>query len=492
MMSNMREKIESKLVSKAVNHTLEVLKQDDPRPELRQLLNVVWRFTGGTYRDETYDTLKAAIDDPDNDRWIRLLQRGARNIDHNILYKNFMNLGYWGSVRGIQKKNRLCEEQNCNIPNIILFDPTTACNMHCKGCWSAEYGHKWNMSYETMHKIVKEGMELGCYIYFMTGGEPLVKKAEILRLAEEFPEAAFHIYTNATLIDEEFCQEVKRLGNLSFAVSIEGFEDMNDSRRGEGSYQRILESLKLMKKHKLGYAASICYTSENYKLVTSDEFIKSLIDLGVVHIWYFHYMPVGVNAVPKLMLTAEQREYMIKRIRFLRSSACDLDIFVADFQNDGEFVGGCIAGGRNYIHINAKGDIEPCVFIHYSNSNINETSLLDAMKAPLMMAYHENQPFNDNHFRPCPMLENPDILPRLVKESGAKSTDYIAPESPEDLEAKTGPYAAQWTETADAMWEKFGQRQDISKLPDYPELVEEQKQEQEELKQEMAKLNLHP
>ena len=158
MMSNMREKIESKLVSKAVNHTLEVLKQDDPRPELRQLLNVVWRFTGGTYRDETYDTLKAAIDDPDNDRWIRLLQRGARNIDHNILYKNFMNLGYWVSVRGIQKKNRLCEEQNCNIPNIILFDPTTACNMHCKGCWSAEYGHKWNMSYETMHKIVKEAV----------------------------------------------------------------------------------------------------------------------------------------------------------------------------------------------------------------------------------------------------------------------------------------------------------------------------------------------
>lgn len=491
-MSNIREKVEIKLVSKAVNHTLDVLKEDDPRPGIRKLLNVFWRFTGGTYQDSTYDSLKAAIDNPKNDRWVRLLQRGARDIDHNILYKNFMNLGYYGSARGIQKNNRISEENNCNVPNIILFDPTTACNMHCKGCWSAEYGHKWNMSYETMRKIVKEGIDVGCYIYFMTGGEPLVKKKEILRLAEEFPQAAFHIYTNATLIDEEFCKEVKRLGNLSFAVSIEGFEDMNDSRRGEGSYQRIIESLKLMKKNKLGYAASICYTSANYKIVTSDEFLKFLIDLGVVHVWYFHYMPVGVNAAPELMPTAEQREYMIKRIRFLRSPECDLDIFVADFQNDGEFVGGCIAGGRNYIHINAKGDIEPCVFIHYSNSNINDTSLMEAMKAPLMMAYHDNQPFNDNHFRPCPMLENPDLLPRLVKESGAISTDYIAPETPEQLRAKTAPYAEQWTEKADEMWEEFGKGQNIAERPDYEDLVEEQKQQQEDLQEELAKLNLHP
>ncbi|MDO5033329.1 MAG: radical SAM protein [Eubacteriales bacterium] len=491
-MSNLRENIELKLVSKAVDHTLDVLRKDDPRPSLRKLLHTFWRFTGDTYQESSYDSLRAAIDDPQNDRWVRLLQRGARDIDPHILHSNFMNFGYWGSAHGIQKNNRLSEENACNIPNIILFDPTTACNMQCKGCWSAEYGHKWNMSYETMQKIVREGIEVGCYIYFMTGGEPLVRKQEILKLAEEFPQAAFHIYTNATLIDEAFCEEVKRLGNLSFAVSIEGFEDMNDSRRGEGSYQRIIESLKLMKKHKLGYAASICYTSANYRLVTSDEFLRFLIDLGVVHVWYFHYMPVGVKAAPELMPTADQRAYMIKRIRYLRSPACDLDIFVADFQNDGEFVGGCIAGGRNYIHINAKGDIEPCVFIHYSNSNINDTSLMEAMKAPLMMAYHDNQPFNDNHFRPCPMLENPEILPRLVKESGAISTDYVAPEKPEDLAAKSAPYAAQWADRAHDLWEEFGKGQNIAQRPDYADLVEEQKQQQAELHDQLVQLNLHP
>lgn len=78
-------------------------------------------------------------------------------------------------------------------------------------------------------------------------------------------------------------------------------------------------------------------------------------------------------------------------------------LFTMDFQNDGEFVGGCIAGGRNYFHINANGDAEPCVFIHYSNGNIRENTILEILKQPLFMAYHNNQPFNDNMLRPCPI-----------------------------------------------------------------------------------------
>ena len=129
-------------------------------------------------------------------------------------------------------------------------------------------------------------------------------------------------------------------------------------------------------------------------------------------------------------------------------------IFVMDFQNDGEYVGGCIAGGRNYFHINANGDAEPCVFIHYSGANIRQNTLLECLKQPLFMAYRDNQPFNDNHLRPCPMLENPEILQRMVKESGAKSTDLQSPESAEHLCAKCGEYACDWAPKADELWEK--------------------------------------
>ena len=153
-----------------------------------------------------------------------------------------------------------------------------------------------------------------------------------------------------------------------------------------------------------------------------------------------------------LLPAKEQRLYMHDRVREIRNMKTGPGIFTMDFQNDGEYVGGCIAGGRNYFHINANGDAEPCVFIHYSNGNIRENPILEILKQPLFMAYHDNQPFNENHLRPCPMLENPEILQRLVREAGAHSTDLQSPESAEHLCAKCEKYAAEWAEAAEKLW----------------------------------------
>ena len=127
-------------------------------------------------------------------------------------------------------------------------------------------------------------------------------------------------------------------------------------------------------------------------------------------------------------------------------------IFAMDFQNDGEYVGGCIAGGRRYLHINANGDADPCVFIHYSDSNIREKTLLECLQGPIFMAYHDGQPFNDNMLRPCPMLENPEKLRKIVAETGAHSTDMQSPESVEHLCGKCDAYAENWVGTADKLW----------------------------------------
>lgn len=162
--------------------------------------------------------------------------------------------------------------------------------------------------------------------------------------------------------------------------------------------------MDLLKEHGLVFGTSICYTSANYKSVTSEEFIQMLIDKGCRYALYFHYMPVGNAASVDLLLNPEQRVYVKNRVREIRNMEHGPGIFTMDFQNDGEFVGGCIAGGRNYFHINANGDAEPCVFIHYSNGNIHENTILEILKQPLFMAYHDNQPFNDNMLRPCPML----------------------------------------------------------------------------------------
>ena len=160
-------------------------------------------------------------------------------------------------------------------------------------------------------------------------------------------------------------------------------------------------------------------------------------------------MPIGNNAVPALLHNPQQREQMYHRIRAIRASK---PIFAMDFQNDGEYVGGCIAGGRRYLHINANGDVDPCVFIHYSDSNIRERTLLECLQGPIFMAYHDGQPFNENHLRPCPMLENPELLRKMVKETGAHSTDLQSPETVDHLCDKCTSYAQCWKLEADRLW----------------------------------------
>jgi len=207
--------------------------------------------------------------------------------------------------------------------------------------------------------------------------------------------------------------------------------------------------MDLLRERKLLYGISSCYTSVNYDSITSEEYYDMLIEKGAYFIWYFHYLPVGNDAAPELLPTPEQRELVYRRIREYRTRK---PLFAIDFQNDGEFVGGCIAGGRRYFHINANGDMDPCAFIHYSDSNIREKTLLEGLRSPLFQAYHDGQPFNNNMFQPCPMLENPQALREMVEKSGAHSTDLQSPETADHLCAKCDSYAACWKPKADELW----------------------------------------
>ena len=191
-----------------------------------------------------------------------------------------------------------------------------------------------------MDRIVTQGKELGIYLYFFTGGEPLVRKDDIIRLCEKHDDCGFHAFTNGTLIDEKFCQEMKRVGNFSVAISLEGFDEVNDLRRGKGVFDKVMHAMDLMKQYGLIFGTSICYTSKNYKVVTSDEFLDMIIEKGARFSWYFHYMPVGNDASTELLLDPDQREYMYHRIREIRAMKGGKPIFAFDFQNDGEYVGG--------------------------------------------------------------------------------------------------------------------------------------------------------
>ena len=423
----------------------------DRQKAFAEMVDVAKQFYGDSFSEETYEHARAVLTDADS-KWSKLINCVLDQTAPNVARTTALNLGYEAFFRGTKTIRENRTKYHCNIPWLILFDPTSACNMHCVGCWAGEYGHKNNLSFEDMDKIITEGKELGVYLYMLTGGEPLVRKADILRLAKKHNDVQFAIYTNSTLIDEPFCEEVVKLDKIAFMASIEGTPSTNDARRGDGHYAAVMNAMDLLKAHGILFGTSICYTRDNLEAVTSDHFMRMLCDKGAHFGFYFHYMPVGNEAAPELMPTPAQRKYMIERIRYLRSEKSDIPFYPMDFQNDGEFVGGCIAGGRNYFHINSAGDAEPCVFIHYSNANIHDSSILDILRSPLFMAYHNGQPFNKNHLRPCPMLENPELLRQMVHDTGAHSTDLQSPESVDHLCDKCGAYAADWQPVADEIW----------------------------------------
>ena len=443
--------IKQALQSMAVKQAIAYLEKD-PENNIVKLLNWVEAFDRRGRIDKHMKAVRPALSDPDSN-WRKLVLKLYTDIDKDVRTTLFENFLLNATIVGGDMQFDNSEKYDCNVPWGILFDPTSACNKKCIGCWAAEYGNKLNLSYEEMSSIVSQGKALGTFFYLLTGGEPLVRKKDLIRLCEEHDDCVFSAFTNGSLIDDEFAEEMLRVKNFVPAISIEGFEETTDARRGEGTYQETVNAMKILKAHKLPFGISCCYTSANAEVIGSDEFFDEMIANGALFAWFFTYMPIGKKAVPELLATAEQREFMYHQIREFRKTK---PIFTVDFWNDGEFVGGCIAGGRAYCHINANGDIEPCAFIHYSDSNIREKTLLEAYQSPLFMGYRRNQPFNGNMLRPCPVLDNPGTLTRIVEESGALSTDYSDRESAKEYSDKCVTTAERWAPVADRLWKEDG------------------------------------
>ncbi len=443
----MGKTIKENIKSAAVKAALSYL-DSNPEENIPKLINAVEKLDRNRYLESQIKTIRESfIDEKSN--WHELYKSLFADINDEVRKKVFENFVINATVIGLERQSTVKDKNGCNVPWAILMDPTSACNLSCKGCWAAEYEKNINLPIESWNSIIRQGKVHGTFVYFYSGGEPLVRKKDIIQMCEEHSECIFAAFTNATLIDEEFADEILRVKNFIPVISIEGFQEETDFRRGEGVYASTMKAMEILKRKKLLFGVSCCYTSKNAEVIGSEEYFDDIITKGAKFAWFFTYMPVGIHADPELMATASQREFMYRQIRLFRQTK---PLFTMDFWNDGEYVQGCIAGGRSYLHINANGDIEPCAFIHYSDSNIRDKTLLEAYKSPLFMQYHDNQPFNENHLRPCPLLDNQGRLSEMIKSSGANSTDLQNPEDVTELSRKCEHAAEKWSVVADRLW----------------------------------------
>lgn len=240
---NIIDSVKNTAFSAAVHTALEYLEKNPEEniPKAMRLMDQV--LPDGWYEGQRA-AFRKAIEEKGN--WYQLIMK-AYQLDAGVRKTFFQNFIVNSALKGSAIQNEVREKENCNVPWAILLDPTSACNLHCTGCWAAEYGHKLNLSLETIDDIVTQGKKLGTYMYIYTGGEPMVRKRDLITLCERHPDCEFLSFTNGTLIDEEFCMEMLRVKNFVPAISLEGFEKANDGRRGKGVFEKVMQAMDLLR-----------------------------------------------------------------------------------------------------------------------------------------------------------------------------------------------------------------------------------------------------
>lgn len=345
-------------------------------------------------------------------------------------------------------------------PDTMILSPTMRCNLNCFGCYAGSYPQE-DLPLEVIDRLVGECKEMGIRLVLMTGGEPFLRK-DLFDVFEKHPDSIFQIYTNGSLIDEGMVERFVKLGNVVPAISLEGLREETDGRRGKGQFDRIVKVMGWLKQAGIFFAVSTTQTSKNTDTITSDEFIDFLIDKGCILLWNFHYMPIGRAPDLGLMTTPEQRNRTRERLSYFRATK---PLLFVDFWNDGCLTQGCIAGGRKYFHVNARGDVEPCVFCHFASDNVKEKSLVEALNSPLFREFRSRQPFSENYFRNCPLIDHPE----QGREFALKHAKYFTHEGAENLFTDFAPtidaYSKAYGEIAEAAWKERMASPDDKPLP---------------------------
>ena len=320
------------------------------------------------------------------------------------------------ATKAASKKRAKLEAEGEHIPPFLIASITSSCNLHCAGCYSRcnhateDTAPVKQLTDEEWLKIFDEADDLGVSFILLAGGEPLLRKG-VIEVAGRKQNILFPIFTNGTFMGEKYFDLFDENRNLIPIMSIEGEKDVTDNRRGDGVYDKLISNMDELYRRGLIYGASVTVTTENIKDVSSEEFIGKLSDKGCKAVIFVEFVPVTDDST-HLAPGDEDREYLKKEIMRLREEHPEM-VFVS-FPGDEKSSGGCIAAGRGFFHINSHGGAEPCPFSPYSDINVKDTSLREAMNSKLFKALQQEGVLLDDHEGGCVLYEKRHEVEALV------------------------------------------------------------------------------
>lgn len=383
------------------------------------------------------------------DQMLATVKRFSRSTSRNCQEKILELLAFKGLIDSQQIRDSASEN---GLPPLytVLISPTMRCNLNCVGCYAKNYAKKDDLPSETLDKIVREAKEIGVAFFTILGGEPFLRD-DLCSLFRRHPDVYFQIFTNCTLLDEGKVKSLAEIGNVIIECSIEGFQKRNDNRRGKGHFQKVMTAMDVLSEYGVPFGYSVCVTRQNAEEVMSNQFVESMVQRGALVGWYFLYMPVCGDRNIDLMPLPEQRRLLKERRDYIRAH---YPILIIDFWNDAPYVGGCISA-KYYCHINNFGDVEPCVFTHFSQVNIKDHSLKEALNCQLFKEIRSRQPFNRNLFLPCPLIDNPWESRSFLRMPGVYPTHPQALTLLEDLKDELDKYSQDVHRLYGPLWEEW-------------------------------------
>ena len=321
--------------------------------------------------------------------------------------------------RTASQKRQQAKKQGENIPPFLVASITSSCNLHCAGCFSrsahatVDTAPVQQLSANEWATIFQEADELGISFILLMGGEPLLLR-DVIEAAGQRKNILFPIFTNGTFINESYFKLFDKYRNLVPIMSIEGEQAATDMRRGQGVYDRLMTNMDECSRRGLMFGVSVTVTIENLYDVSGDSFVKNLLKRGCKAMIFVEYVPV-TDASTRLAPGDKEREYLRHEIDRLRKDYPEM-VFIS-FPGDEKSSGGCIAAGRGFFHINSHGDAEPCPFSPYSDINIKETSLREAIHSKLFTSLIEGDYLQEDHAGGCVLYEKRDQVEALLPHS---------------------------------------------------------------------------
>lgn len=312
------------------------------------------------------------------------------------------------------RKRGIWERKGLHAPPFMIVSITSRCNLQCKGCYAGEL-HRTigaEMNEDKLRHLFTEAGELGISIILIAGGEPL-SRPEILRITRDFPRIIFPLFTNGLLINDQILTDLKKQPNVIPIISLEGYQSDTDFRRGQGVYQKVREVIDELNQRRIFFGVSLTMTRENFKVITSKEFIKKLINDGTKLFFFVEYVPVKPGT-EDLTPSEEQRNIVLELMKQFRHAYPGL--FIA-FPGDEEEFGGCLSAGRGFVHVSSDGALEPCPFAPYSDTNLKNQTLKEALKSRLLKEIRQNHDLLTETKGGCALWENREWAQGLAKST---------------------------------------------------------------------------